>query len=66
MVVILDDMDSKSAQMKSEAEVQRRETQKEPIPAELIPLFSILITQPAKEHDFKTCPVCKRYGTVEI
>ena len=40
--------------------------QKEPIPAELISLFRILLKKPPQGHDFKTCPVCKKYGIAEI
>jgi hypothetical protein len=36
------------------------------IPAELISFFFVLLKEPKKEHDFKTCPVCKQYGIVEI
>jgi len=40
--------------------------QKEPIPAELIPLFRVLLRKPPQGHDFKTCPVCKKYAITEI
>jgi len=40
--------------------------QKEPIPAELIPLFRVLLRKTPQGHDFKTCPVCKKYGITEI
>jgi len=45
-----------------------RETpaQKEPIPTELISLFRILLRKPPQGHDFKTCPVCKKYGITKI
>jgi len=45
-----------------------RETpaQKERIPAEIIPLFRVLLRKPPQSHDFKTCPVCKKYGITEI
>ena len=38
---------------------------KEPIPAELIPLFRVLVRKTPQGHDFKTCPVCKKYGITE-
>jgi hypothetical protein len=32
----------------------------------LLPLFRLLVREPPKDHDFKTCPICKRYGISEI
>jgi hypothetical protein len=39
---------------------------KEPIALELIALFRILVKAPPREHDTKTCPLCKDYGFHEI
>jgi hypothetical protein len=34
--------------------------------ADLIPLFRLLTRQPSADHDFRTCPICKRSGITEI
>lgn len=34
--------------------------------ADLIALFRLLLKQPPKEHDFRTCPICKRFGITGI
>lgn len=34
--------------------------------AELLALFRLLLKQPPKDHDVRTCPICKRYGITEI
>ena len=34
--------------------------------ADLILLFRLLTRQPPADHDFRTCPICKRYGITEI
>jgi hypothetical protein len=34
--------------------------------ADLLPLFRLLARQPAKDHDFRTCPICKKHGITEI
>lgn len=34
--------------------------------AELIALFRILTKEPAPDHDFNTCPICKRFGLTSI
>jgi hypothetical protein len=34
--------------------------------ADLIPLFRLLAKQPPSDHDFNTCPICKRYGITGI
>jgi hypothetical protein len=33
---------------------------------ELLALFRLLMKQPPREHDCRTCPICKRYGIDEI
>ena len=33
---------------------------------DLTPLFALLVRQPPKDHDFRTCPICQRYGITEI
>lgn len=33
---------------------------------DLMPLFTLLVRQPPKDHDFRTCPICQRYGITEI
>jgi hypothetical protein len=62
----LTSMDSMKPLADSRNESQSPETQMGGISAELIPLFRILISEPAKEHDFKTCPICEQYGLTEI
>ena len=32
----------------------------------LLPLLRLLTREPPLGHDFKTCPVCKRYGIKQI
>lgn len=34
--------------------------------ADLIPLFRLLSRRPPMDHDFRNCPICKRYGITEI
>jgi hypothetical protein len=34
--------------------------------ADLVPLFQLLLRQPPPDHDFATCPICKRYGITTI
>jgi len=34
--------------------------------ADLIALFRLLLREPPPDHDFKTCPICKRYGITHI
>jgi hypothetical protein len=34
--------------------------------ADLVTLFRLLMRQPAADHDFRSCPICKRYGILEI
>ena len=29
---------------------------------ELLALFRLLVREPPADHDFGTCPICKRYG----
>jgi len=33
---------------------------------DLLPLFRLLMREPAQGHDFKTCPICTRYGIDRI
>ena len=33
---------------------------------ELLALFRLLLREPPVDHDFRTCPVCKRYGITGI
>jgi hypothetical protein len=33
---------------------------------EIIALLRLLTKQPPREHDFRTCAICKRYGITEI
>lgn len=33
---------------------------------ELIALFRLLMREPPADHDFRTCPICKRYGITRI
>jgi hypothetical protein len=32
----------------------------------LLALLRLLMREPPPGHDFKTCPICKRYGITEI
>ena len=34
--------------------------------ADLIALLRLLIREPPADHDFHTCPICKRYGITRI
>lgn len=34
--------------------------------ADLVALFRLLLREPPPDHDFKTCPICKRYGITHI
>jgi hypothetical protein len=34
--------------------------------AELLALFRLLVREPPKDHDFRACPICKRYGITRI
>jgi hypothetical protein len=34
--------------------------------ADLVALFRLLLREPLPDHDFKTCPICKRYGITRI
>jgi len=33
---------------------------------DLAPLFTLLVRQSPKDHDFRTCPICRQYGITEI
>jgi hypothetical protein len=33
---------------------------------ELLALFRLLVRQPLTDHDFQTCPICRRYGIGQI
>jgi hypothetical protein len=34
--------------------------------ADLVPLFRLLTRQPPADHDFRTCPICRRHRIIEI
>jgi len=34
--------------------------------SELLVLLRLLLREPPPDHDFKTCPICKRYGITEL
>jgi hypothetical protein len=34
--------------------------------AALLALFRLLVREPPRDHDFRTCPICKRYGITKI
>jgi hypothetical protein len=34
--------------------------------AELLTLLRLLTKNPPPDHDFGTCPICKRYGITEV
>jgi hypothetical protein len=51
------------------AEVQpekQKETPQAVRQAELLALFRLLVREPPRDHNFRTCPICKRYGITEI
>jgi hypothetical protein len=33
---------------------------------ELVALMRLLLKEPPPDHDFATCPICKKYGITEI
>jgi len=33
---------------------------------ELLPLLRLLLREPPEGHDFKTCPICRRWGITHI
>jgi hypothetical protein len=33
---------------------------------ELVALFRLLMREPPADHDFRTCPICKRHGISRI
>jgi hypothetical protein len=52
-----------SGETTSPSEERCKDEQKK---AEVILLFRLLMRQPPANHDFRTCPICKRYGITEI
>jgi hypothetical protein len=34
--------------------------------ADVLALFRLLMREPPTDHDFKSCPICKRYGITAI
>jgi hypothetical protein len=46
-------------------EKEEKEPESEKL-ARLLPLFRLLLRKPPKDHDPKTCPICKRYGIKNI
>jgi len=52
-------MESKEPSVDLKDEKQKFHTEGEPLPAELIPLFRLLLKEPTG-HDFETCPICKK------
>jgi len=45
---------------------EKEPKQEEHAPADLLPLFRLLMKEPPQGHDFKTCAVCKQYGIDRI
>jgi hypothetical protein len=45
---------------------KQKETTQDARRAELIALFRLLVREPPPDHDFRTCPICKRYGITSI
>jgi hypothetical protein len=45
---------------------KRGETKEVAGRAEIVALFRLLMREPPSDHDFRTCPICKRYGITEI
>jgi len=35
-------------------------------PADVVALFRLLLREPTSDHNFATCPTCKRYGLTRI
>jgi hypothetical protein len=43
-----------------------RKSEGEPVSRELVALLRLLTREPPPGHDFKTCPICKRFGITKI
>ncbi len=56
---------SKTESLQPSPEVKSEGTE-EADPAALLALFRLLVREPPRDHDFRTCPVCKRYGITKI
>jgi len=66
---MMQDSDSSKLPPRPKAEEQpetQKETAQDGRQAELIALFRLLMRDPPQDHDFRTCPICKRYGITEI
>lgn len=48
------------------SDAQKANGDKESPGYDLAPLFTLLVRQPSKDHDFHRCPICQRYGITEI
>ena len=56
----------KSSQPREEPKAHSDATEVQQQDTDLTPLFRVLMRQPAKDHDSRTCPICKRYNITEI
>ena len=65
-------MKSKGSKGNSNAETSKQEAQGPKLlspgaaRAELLTLVRLLMREPPPDHDFQTCPICKRYGISSI
>lgn len=60
---------SDSSKLSPKAEAQPEEQQETIQDArrdEVVALFRFLMKEPPQDHDFRTCPTCKRYGITGI
>ena len=47
-------------------EIRDRELNSQNRHTELLALLRLLTREPPRDHDFKTCPICKRHGITTI
>jgi len=57
-------------QIDEDAPITSAADEKDPTPeserADIVALFRLLMREPPKDHDFRTCPVCERHGITSI
>lgn len=62
-------MDSRERPKKQSSTSEPQEPNPEatsPPDYDLAALFTLLVRQPPKDHDFRTCPICQEFGITEI
>jgi len=57
---------NKDGKTANRARNEPRPPEPKPARADLVTLFRLLLREPPAEHDFRTCPICKRYGIKKI